>query len=355
MEKEKEQQNLALRQLQELLWSVLQNPLALRIAVVSVVALLGLGGAGMPLYFKVQELNAQYADQKNKADLMRANVVIKDTRKAYQERMSSKTEFIEWISEIRMLAAENKVATTGISPALNGSVGGEKGPVRLGLRATLNGSYANLIKFVGVLQNRREKVNVNELRFFPSGKEYGMSLSMAVLMSPPKKSDGKKRAGAKPAEPSAAQPPATQSGAESPKTSGVDSQSAPPVKPEAAAQTEKPALKHAASEKPPAPAGPHSEQPRGKPAEPPRAAPRPPQPEKADSGAPSGKFILEEDEPQPAGVFAPSSKYSGLPGVKPAGAPPAPPLKAEPAAVSAPARQPIPAGSRESVVDEEKR
>jgi len=210
---------------------LLQKTTVFRPLVVLLIAAAGLGGAGLPLYFRVEELNSKYIQEKSKYDLLRANAAIRETLKVYQERMSGKTEFLQWVSDLRELAERNGVAISGISPSLSGNP--DKNLQKLSIKATISGRFTDIQRLVGVMQNRREKVHISDIGV-NCGALNGcvMTLDMAMLLLVPaeKKKQGSSRAAHAPPEP---QKPAAQAPAPDAKSAVVKSTAAvsPPAGP----------------------------------------------------------------------------------------------------------------------------
>ena len=314
-------------QFQTFLLPLFQNPAALRILVVSIIAILGLGGVGTPLYFKIESLQEEFNNEKSKAELMRSSTAIADTLKAYQERLPEKVEFIEWVADLRELGKTYNISVPTLAPALIDAKPDANGIQRLYIRSMLRGEFRNVLKFIGVLENRKERVQINDFNLQGTSADSKssscqISITMAVLLvTPIKKTPAEARTAAaeQHAAPAAkapvAPPPAAKAPDAHPAAPAVPAKAAPPAKP-------LPVKPHPG--KLPAPAAP--------PAAPAAAPAQTPAPR--HSGKASSKFDFDEDTAAPA----PANKV-----VK----------QAAPAAKTAQKKAQTGTSSKQSIVDEE--
>ena len=204
-----EQEKTFVDQLREQLRSQLQNPVIFRVSVLTLIGLLGLGGFGLQLYFKIGRLKADYENETARTDLMDAHVVISGALRNYKSRLSPNTEFIEWISDLRELARQNNLQVLSINPTLL-QVKDPKAMRKLLLNGKFSGGYRSVVRFLGTLQNRKEKIHVADFVIAPPEKKADSagetqaecSVALAVLMPPAgdKKKTGKE-AKPKPEEP----------------------------------------------------------------------------------------------------------------------------------------------------------
>lgn len=169
---------------------VFQNPTTFRWAVVMSIAALGLGGFGVPLYFRIQKAHEDYSVQKARNDLIKARTAIDAAATEYKAHVSQNTEYIEWISDLRDLTKELNITSENMSPMITTAGGTSPLYQKLVIRAELIGPIANLIRFIGTLETQQIRVNVTEWRLSPFLENQTVSLSrlsitMAMLMRMP--------------------------------------------------------------------------------------------------------------------------------------------------------------------------
>ena len=280
---------------------VLQKTSVFRPVVVFVILAAGLGGAGLPLYFKMEDLNNQYVQEKSKYDLLQANAAIRETLKVYQDRMSAKTEFLQWVSDLRELSDENGVSISGISPTL--VLKPDRGVQKLQITAVFTGRFADLVRLLGIMQNRREKIHVADIGINSgiTGK-CTMNLSMSMLLLVP--ADRKKPAARQEARPPA---PAQEKPAEKPAEKAVQSPAAP-----AKAPDKQPAApgSSAPEARKPFPARFADDDAALPPVAAPQAPPAPAKPERGAKKTVPAKFAVDEPPPKPAAQTPGSGRQS---------------------------------------------
>lgn len=169
---------------------VFQNPTAFRWAVVMTIAALGLGGFGVPLYFRIQRAHEDFSVQKARNDLIKARGAIETAATEYKAHVSQNTEYIEWLSDLRDLAKSLDISVETMSPMITTAGGTSPLYQKLVIRAELIGSIANLTRFIGTLETQQIKVNITEWRLSPfmetqTVSSVRLSISMAMFMRMP--------------------------------------------------------------------------------------------------------------------------------------------------------------------------
>jgi hypothetical protein len=200
-----------LTQVKKALLPIVYNPTMLRIMVVSAIAILGLGGVGTPLYFKVEDLKNDYANEKMKFELMRDSTVIVDTLKAYQELLPEKAEYIEWLGALRDLCKEQNVTASSFSPVMKDAKPDSNGIQRLYIRTSISGDFRHILKFMGTLQNRKERIHINDfsMQNINSVCQANVTLAMLIFVPPSSKKKQPEAEQAAAAKAAAVEKPAT--------------------------------------------------------------------------------------------------------------------------------------------------
>ncbi|MDD4004669.1 MAG: hypothetical protein PHW69_05630 [Elusimicrobiaceae bacterium] len=276
----------------------LQNPIIFRIVVLALIGIVGLGSMGVPIYLHIGTLQEKDQVQRSKKILIERKEEAEVALKAYKARLSPNIRYIQWLSEIRDLAlgAGLKILNLDPKPVITK----DKNEIqRLIVTASLEGSYDNIVQFIGTVERRKYGLCVDEIRLNPADKNINAVLQLAMLLQPMSKSEAKKGGNAD----SQADRPDLLAGK-------FNLNEKPAAKPGEAAGT--PQISTAAPGAAPAPAG--------KPAPAPTAQSKPGGSEFPLPG-PGGKFELDGNDYERRPAAAPQN------GVKP---PPAPPGKRQP-------------------------
>jgi len=169
---------------------VFQNPTIFRWTVVMAITAMGLGGFGVPLYFRIQRAHSDFSIQKTRNDLIGARSVIDSAATEYKSHVSKNTEYIEWLSDLRDLTREMDLTADNMMPVVTTAGGTLPLYQKLFIKAEITGSHANLMRFLGTLEKQQIRVNVTEWRMNavsdqPNSSVYRLSLNMAMFMSMP--------------------------------------------------------------------------------------------------------------------------------------------------------------------------
>ena len=183
------QQQKGLEKLQEALRDHvlvhLQSPLVLRIVVISLIGMVGIGGMGTPLYFKLQTLYEKYYEQQVRVVLIKEHQDVKLIFAEYKQRLSPNTEFIEWVRDIRDACRQGDLTILGLQPTLVGSK--DPDAVRqLTIELTVTGTYLNIIRVLGRFEYSKVRINVREIKMAPSSPgNFLVRIKLGILMQPP--------------------------------------------------------------------------------------------------------------------------------------------------------------------------
>ncbi len=246
-----EKQSTALDQLKDQLdaelISKLQNPIVLRIFILALIGIVGLGSLGTPFYFRIETLQELDRIESEKKILIEQKENVENALKVFRTRLSPNTRYIQWMSEIRELAINSGLSVLGMDP--RPILTKNKNEIqKLIIVANFSGSYANLVQFIGIMENRKYGVHVDNIRITPEDNKVRAVMEMAMLLQPMAKSETVKKdeaaasSLAKPLaskfnlEPDAA--PAAEAGKSSATPTAVSPSSAAQTKPE----TQKPPL-----------------------------------------------------------------------------------------------------------------
>ena len=270
----------------------LQDPLALRIAVISIIGLAGIGGLGTPLYFQLQTLYQKYYEQQVRVVLIKEHQDVKQIFAEYKQRLSPNTEFIEWVRDIRDICRQYDLNIGTLQPML--VVSKDPDAVRqLSVDLNVTGEYLNMLKMLGKFEYSKVRINVREIKITPSAPAgtYLLRLKLGILMQPPSSKKNIKEKSV-PAATAAVQPAVSTATATAVSTPTAATPRAVPAVP---------TFKEPAVSTAPAPGT----------VKPPVKAPEPQAPAKTTPPAPSSKFQSNTvvSTPTPAGT-ASSSKFS---------------------------------------------
>ncbi len=169
---------------------VFQNPTIFRWTVVMTIAALGLGGFGVPLYFRIQRAHSDFNIQKSRNDLISARGIIDAAATEYKSHVSKNTEYIEWLSDLRDLTREMDLTADSMMPVVTTAGGTFPLYQKLFIKAEIMGSHSNIMRFLGTLEKQQIRVNVTEWRMapfsdLPGSNTYRLSISMGMFMSMP--------------------------------------------------------------------------------------------------------------------------------------------------------------------------
>ncbi|MFA6584036.1 MAG: hypothetical protein WCS77_07055 [Elusimicrobiaceae bacterium] len=189
-------QNKALEQLKQKinkeLISQFQNPIVFRITVITLIGALGIGALGMPLYFRIENLQQTDGVQRAKKLFIAKRENVDKSLAAFKDRLSPNLRYIEWMTEVRDLAKESQLEVIALNPKQSTQKNGAE-IQKLIITAALSGTYKDMIQFIGTCENRKFRINIASLLVtgLESGK-HRMTFELAMLLQPADLSEKKR-------------------------------------------------------------------------------------------------------------------------------------------------------------------
>jgi|GEM_PF-4334095 len=166
-----------------------QNPTLFKIVVLSLICILGLGGIGIPLNMSIKKQETLNAEQQERRRLIKLHDSYSTVLSAYKSHLSDKSEFIEWVSEIRDIMRQNGLSVQSITPVINAKEADSKTLRKLIIKMTANGKYIDIIRTMGIFYSRNEKVNITnfhigEIELAKDVKTCQLTIQLGMLMQP---------------------------------------------------------------------------------------------------------------------------------------------------------------------------
>ncbi len=162
---------------------MLQDPFMLRVTVLAVLAVFGLGGVGLPLYENIQGLRQEFVQEKKRGELIGDYHSMDSYMKKHKKRIPKNADLDWWIAYMLDASREAKMQIIEYKPYIvkggQAKVGSLQGVL---LVFKLTGRFEDVLEFVGSLENRPEVMRIARIVLLP-GAPVGVNVPIAVLTS----------------------------------------------------------------------------------------------------------------------------------------------------------------------------
>lgn len=195
----------ALRRLGDLVKARLQDPDLLRMAVLLAISALGLGSLGLPMYSKISGLQRDLAHEQERRELIRDYAHAKKMVQQYRKYTPKEADLNWWIEYILNASRQADVKVVEFKPfhqkGRQSRVGALEGTL---LKFDLRGPYANIVNFIGRLENAPSRVCIVRVVVQRESEVAELKSSVTIGVLAKKKIEAK---GAAPAQPGGGQAP----------------------------------------------------------------------------------------------------------------------------------------------------
>jgi hypothetical protein len=162
---------------------LLQDPFMLRVVVLSILVIFGLGGVGVPLLEEDKGLREEFVQEKKRQELIGDYHSLDLYMKRYKKRIPKNADLDWWIAYLLKVSRETNIQIIEYKPfvvkGMQAKVGSLQGVL---LVFRLTGHFDDILKFVGTLENRPDIMRVASIVLLP-GSPIGFRVSLAVLTS----------------------------------------------------------------------------------------------------------------------------------------------------------------------------
>ncbi len=139
----------------------LQDPFVLRVFVLSMIAVVGLGGVGLPLYHKTSVLREQLTTEKQRQSFIKENNYITKKMKKYKKRLPKQKDLDAWVEYLINASRKFDVKVVEYKPfpvkGIQARSGGLQGIL---LRFDFMAPYERVLKLIGWLENQQTALRI---------------------------------------------------------------------------------------------------------------------------------------------------------------------------------------------------
>jgi hypothetical protein len=139
----------------------LQDPHTLRITVLSVIGVLGLGMIGLPLYSSIGTLQIQLSREKERATLIKEQTLLTTRMKQYKKRLPENGTMNWWTGYLVDASRDSGLKIAEFKPYVaqspRANIGMRRGML---LRFEVVGPFAKVLRFIGWLETQNTIVHI---------------------------------------------------------------------------------------------------------------------------------------------------------------------------------------------------
>ena len=133
----------------------LQDPDTLRITVLGVIGILGLGMIGLPLYNSIGTLQGQLSREKERATLIKEQTLLTTRMKQYKKRLPENGTLNWWTGYLMDASRDSGLKIAEFKPyvaqSARANIGARRGML---LRFEVVGPFSKVLRFIGWLENQ---------------------------------------------------------------------------------------------------------------------------------------------------------------------------------------------------------
>ena len=152
------------KEIQRKIRDSLQDPNRLRIVILMMIAIAGIGALGLPMQGNITTLQKEFVDEMERQALIKDYNNVKKQLSQYRKRVAKDADLNWWVEHVINISRESKLKVVEFKPfKIKGSQARVKKLQGTFLKFDLRGSYGDVLNFIGRLENQKYGVRITRI------------------------------------------------------------------------------------------------------------------------------------------------------------------------------------------------